>query len=686
MALLPPHVSAQPQQKLWQKLATFPTRVLAVQFLEIPGPPRIGFVGCDNAVYRTTDGGETWREASYVRGKPNDPFMACDFAFKDSLTGWFANWDSNATYPYYATTDGGQSWTGQIAPTVSCSAIHYNPASGVLLLSGWPSFNHGLHSCLSTNEGASWQAFERGTPLNGYAFVDGNFGVATNYKSGYYQHTTDGGLTWSDVNGGANETWQPAADTANHTLWAAAEIAGTLDYSTDNGLNFTDLISRDFHTTGTLRSGPCGALYTQRAHAYGFDDSIQGIVISRDNGRTWNPLADQAGMHGPSGDADTRFFVKGSYTYAPSALNEVWRFIGDSTKYDGGGDLRPQSTLRELHIFANDCAPVTKPLFVRYLNDCSDAELTGAMIEPSDRFHLLNLTLPHTISGDYPITIEHDPLYHTPDTARLFLVYQSHGADSYDTVLLTNAIAGDRYTPRIQLSPTDITAKSGDTITVTYTLLDSIPASWGLDSIAINATFDSTALELNLGAGAGGPTVPLPFSLLREQHTKDSETVVLRLPAATDIPKNTVIASIPYRTYLTDQRTARYAVTSILFNDSVFNGCFATALVNPSQVTITMLGCGDSTAREFLRGEQFIRILRINAGSSNANVIVSAATNIDAEISVYNTLGSCLQHQETTLREGSNALALGSFPSGLYTCELRAKGAATLHARFLIVR
>src|SRR5439155_17384769 len=141
----------------------------------------------------------------------------------------------------------------------------YKADQHMLLLSGWPSSMGSARSCISTDEGATWKVFEIGTPLNGYAFIDDLHGVATNYHSGYYQHTTDGGLTWNDVDRGANETWQPLADTLHHLLWAASELSRdhTLDYSSDGGQNFFDL-RKDFYSTGTLREGPCGTLYAEK--------------------------------------------------------------------------------------------------------------------------------------------------------------------------------------------------------------------------------------------------------------------------------------------------------------------------------------------------------------------------------------------------------------------------------------
>src|SRR5579871_4082298 len=103
-------LSAQPQERLWQKLATFPHQLNVICFLDLGGPPKIGFAGCDSAIYRTTDGGQTWQEMIV-----NDlDFRASEICFKNKDTGWFSNWfDRSTSHAFYVTTDGGITWQGK---------------------------------------------------------------------------------------------------------------------------------------------------------------------------------------------------------------------------------------------------------------------------------------------------------------------------------------------------------------------------------------------------------------------------------------------------------------------------------------------------------------------------------------------------------------------------------------------
>jgi hypothetical protein len=274
--------------------------------------------------------------------------------------------------------------------------------------------------------------------------------------------------------------------------------------------------------------------------------------------------------------------------------------------------------------------------------------------------------------------IEHNPLYHTPDTAILYLKYFSQGADSYDTVLLTNVIAGNRYEPRIAVTANGSdrpTIKSGDTVTSAFTLLDTVSRTLGLDSIAITMTFDNSAIEL-----AGGPIINSPFSLLREEHTLGTETIVVRV-APTDIAKNIVIATQLFTSYLTIDREAVLAIKEIRFNDSVFNGCVATAAVTPTEIPITVLGCGDSTARAFLRGEELIQILNINS----ARLRVRASQQLNATLSIYNTLGECVTRSSPELPQGISIVELPPLPSGVYVCVINGAGVLA-NERFVVVR
>src|SRR5665213_2975245 len=61
---------------------TFP----CVYFLDLPGPPKIGFAGDESSrVFKTMDCGQTWT-THYLMN--TEPIRINDFLFKDSSVGW----------------------------------------------------------------------------------------------------------------------------------------------------------------------------------------------------------------------------------------------------------------------------------------------------------------------------------------------------------------------------------------------------------------------------------------------------------------------------------------------------------------------------------------------------------------------------------------------------------------------
>src|ERR1035441_6760288 len=77
----------------WRLISTARFAFNSVYFLDLPGPPLIGFTGGYSQLLRTTDGGNSWKTIdSAFQGGTNitvdSSGLIVDFAFKDSLTGW----------------------------------------------------------------------------------------------------------------------------------------------------------------------------------------------------------------------------------------------------------------------------------------------------------------------------------------------------------------------------------------------------------------------------------------------------------------------------------------------------------------------------------------------------------------------------------------------------------------------
>jgi photosystem II stability/assembly factor-like uncharacterized protein len=136
-------------------------------------------------VFRTTDGGSTWRELA--TGLSSEPITS--FHFLDSSAGWAAGNDGSIL----ATRNGGRTWTKQRSGA---------GVDDVLLdirfidtLRGWAV---GPEQVLrTTNGGTTWraQAVPRSAMWTDVFFVNATHGRIVG-ESGSILHTVNGGSTW----------------------------------------------------------------------------------------------------------------------------------------------------------------------------------------------------------------------------------------------------------------------------------------------------------------------------------------------------------------------------------------------------------------------------------------------------------------------------------------------------------
>ncbi len=139
----------------WRKLANFapsnPSNTIeqlalqSIYFLDLPGPPRIGFVGLgvpdsddstgDGAqLWKTTDGGYNWRKVAPLTDRALLGYGVSDITFKDSLTGWFTLDAPGSNFGgVYKTTDAGETWTELIGSGWNLNySICYHAATDLL--------------------------------------------------------------------------------------------------------------------------------------------------------------------------------------------------------------------------------------------------------------------------------------------------------------------------------------------------------------------------------------------------------------------------------------------------------------------------------------------------------------------------------------------------------------------------
>ncbi len=300
----------------WEPIGTFPHQIVTVYFMSEFGHPEIGFVSMfipDSSVpgtfyardsldlWRTSDGGITWKPIPLVSESAGLYFGCRDFTFKDSVNGWMTS------YQCYKTTDAGVTWK-HLSADVSGeeTSIFYHPVTKLLLLSDWAHYWSGflLDSVyVSADEGDTW-GHNIGKEQTGYSFSGLN-GVVTGVYPTLY--TTDGGASWSESTL-SDECWQPACIPGTTTFFAASEKQNRISRSDDGGKTWRTifvhgpLFDMDRNLSGCIRIDRCGNLYVMT--------QAEGVLKSSDEGITWHSIG------GPSAWGDTRFWITSDYIYA----------------------------------------------------------------------------------------------------------------------------------------------------------------------------------------------------------------------------------------------------------------------------------------------------------------------------------------------------------------------------------
>ncbi len=279
----------------WRKIAEFQVPVglenivgeyiTSIYFLDLPGPPRIGFVGTEPDLWKTTNGGTTWLNVGGgTQHNTSFEYYVTDICFKDSLTGWFSMF--GGTDACYRTTDGGNSWTQLRVPDSNYGAvsIYYNPNTNRLFLG---MADGGVQ--VSTDIGNTWHLVTS-AEAGGFSFWNDSMGIASAYPTDStvgIMRTTDGGLSWILVDMLADGN-QPLAIPGTSIGFEADRGRIIIRRSDDYGQTWRVL--KDFgplqdsqvtslapYGTGMIR-GDLSRLYIQ---------TDSGIYVSIDSGYTW---------------------------------------------------------------------------------------------------------------------------------------------------------------------------------------------------------------------------------------------------------------------------------------------------------------------------------------------------------------------------------------------------------------
>jgi len=235
----------------WQSLPDLPRQVNALA--TDPENPQViyagtGSTGAGSGVYKSEDGGLTWRLAS--TGLPSKDVVALTFGAGDPPLLYAAVGNS-----IFASADGGASWTQQaqgVGNYRGFERLRAAPGDGTILYS--VTVIEGTFR--SDDGGQNWMAINTGLPQDGDSFnvqslavdpTDANVVyLGTGWKpfhgNGVYK-STDGGMTWAPANRGMIDysITALAVDPTNPQIVYAGTFDGELFKSSDGGETWNDL-------------------------------------------------------------------------------------------------------------------------------------------------------------------------------------------------------------------------------------------------------------------------------------------------------------------------------------------------------------------------------------------------------------------------------------------------------------
>src|ERR1700733_5281854 len=298
-------LSSNSSNAQWRNIANFidsssgfSESISDIYFIDHPGPPRVGFVGTEPELWKTTDGGNSWFK-SWANDIPDySGAFVQGICFKDSMTGWFL-YD---IYYVYKTTNGGSSWqpASQLPPSFleyGANDIHYCSSSNRLLVSGL--FTDLM--AVSTDLGNTWSTVNAGQ-YGSFAFSNDSMGILSvgedsingiqdTSGTGAILRTTDAGRTWFVTDTGFI-CWQPLAIPGTPICFAngSTGLYQTRVFRSDNygqtwRVLYTFPFSYDTLTETEIAPFEDGSMVGDLTHLYINSDS--GTFVSTDEGITW---------------------------------------------------------------------------------------------------------------------------------------------------------------------------------------------------------------------------------------------------------------------------------------------------------------------------------------------------------------------------------------------------------------
>lgn len=360
-----------------------------------PRDPDVLYAGTDGGVFKSVDGGRSWRPSS--RGLTTTFLfsLAVDPDRPDTL--YAGAWDANV----FKSTDGGESWT------LSRRGLPESPGAVRALVID-PSDPDTLYAAIertgvfkSTDGGAGWTRASQGlggvdvTALELDPRAPRTLYAGTR-KNGVFK-STDGGASWSPANRGLGRSWieDLTLDPVSGALYAASyggDKTGVLK-STDGGARWKV-------TGATGRPALALALDPRRPQTV-YAATYQGVLRSLDGGRRWRSAS--TGLR----DQVTELVWAGSVLFAGTGSFGVSNITGSGIyRSENGSRWIPSSRGLRSH-YAERVALVPGRIYVgtagdgvhwstdggrRWSKGLDRREVYGLTADPGDPLHVLAAT------------------------------------------------------------------------------------------------------------------------------------------------------------------------------------------------------------------------------------------------------------------------------------------------------
>ena len=235
---------------------------------------------CSWTVYKSTDGGDSWEEAS--TGLPEDSSL---IAIDPQRPGVLY---AGTRAGLYRTTNGGASWTLLSSRITGLNNLAFDPRDGVI-------YSGGLDGVLkSVDGGATWVSSNSGliaTDIWALAIdpqLPGTIYASTHIDGVTLAKSTDSGATWSDIGSGlpvGSRLFSLAVDPRTGALYGATNsgLVGGIFKSTDGGANWVNT-GAPISQPSVLAMDPQNPAILYAAGGFG------SLFKSTDAGRSWDQV------------------------------------------------------------------------------------------------------------------------------------------------------------------------------------------------------------------------------------------------------------------------------------------------------------------------------------------------------------------------------------------------------------